>query len=219
MDYLPDDLLFTIFVYSDIREIVGIPEFKVKLANNWKLLFTLYFKYVDVNQVEMINYSTSNFDYYLIIFCKLKRIYDKMMNKYLESFDLKIYDDGKINPSNLNETKDYITKYYIFNNSVNLSVHMFNIMVINNVQLFLDILEKDPTTYKFFVRVTSDPNFEKYSIKAIMYVKIIEGKILIQLGFYYPTENLEVSSNEIRIPLKQGLEILMYGINSNAYVR
>ena len=205
MNYLPDDLLFTIFVYSDIKEIIGIPEFKVKLANNWKLLFTLYFTHIDINQVEMIDYSMNNFDYYFIIFCKLQSSYDIIMTKYLKSVTLKYQLTKHVNHNDTVERQKELIEYHL---NAKSTVWTFNMVIINNIKLFLDILEQDHSMYKMFLSIIPNP-FYKYSNSGKIEVKVVGDKISLQfeVSIYGSLEYKKLVSKEIDIQMKRGVSV------------
>jgi len=213
MNYLPDDLLFTIFIYLDTSDLIKIPEFKSRINNNWPLLFTLYFTYVDINQIEMIDYSSKDFDYLFVIYNKLKIEYDLIMDEFIHLSKLK----QKLleNIGYTDENKEDIISDELANEATSW---MLNIRAFNNIKLFLDILKPHKHFYDLFLNMGLVSPHLINDDRDIIMTTIIGDRFIVRFSFYDPHNNIRIESDLIRVPLKRGLEILMYGLNINAVI-
>jgi len=213
MDYLPDDILFTIFVYLDIDDLIKIPEFKLRISHNWSLLFRLKFTQVDINQVELIDYSYPDFDYFYLIYKKLANTYDYVIGEFFRMIKVKqkLLEILK-NSGYTNEEKSEI----MFDDlSVESGSWTFIIRSFNNIKLYLNLLK----TYEYLFTLFLSKGPEGPYISDVMHVTIFGDQIKIMFEIYDNNKEIYVKSDFISVSLKQGLEILIHGINISKHTK
>src|SRR5665647_2046181 len=88
---LPTEINLIIAIYSDINEInLGHPLREI-INDNWRLMFFLGFPDVDINQIEIIDFTSKDFDLMKFTYNRLMSIYEEIEDNI--KYTLEDYQD------------------------------------------------------------------------------------------------------------------------------
>jgi len=152
---LPTEINLIIATYCDLRDIVEDHPLRRVINDNWKLLFFLKFPDINVNQIEIIDYLITDFDYYHLIYKRLERARINTQFYFENPLETSSIDINRIN--NVSILINIIKKYkgtllnkMINNLYVNLDTKGYNYININKSNLLsFNIREGDSGKWSY----------------------------------------------------------------------